>query len=494
LFFVGRWSALILTAPKELRTVNDISIERRTGGRKTVTREALQTLGQTLRGQLLLPGEEGYDSARSIWNAMIDKRPAVIARCAGVGDVLRSVAFARQHDLLVGVRGGGHNIAGNALCDGGFQIDLSPMRSARVDPRTRRANVEPGCTLGDFDHEAQSFGLATPLGINSTTGVAGLTLGGGFGWLTRKYGMSVDNLESADVVTANGDLVHASKDENSDLFWAVRGGGGNFGIVTNFEFRMHPVGPNVLSGLIVFPIEDARAVLGKYRELAPRFSEDLNVWVVIRKAPPLPFLPAAVHGKEIAALAVFYSGDPEAGRNEIEPVRAFGKPYGEHIGVQPYTAWQRAFDPLLTPGARNYWKSHNFTELAGEAIDTLIAYAGKLPSPQTEIFIGLLGGYASRVPFDATAYANRDARFVLNVHARWEHPQEDERCIAWARDFFAKSAPYASGSVYVNFLTEDESDRVQAAYGPNYRRLGEVKKKFDPDNFFRQNQNIAPKS
>jgi len=474
--------------------MSEISIEMRTGGRKTVTREALQTLGQTLRGQLLLPGQEGYDTARSIWNAMIDKRPAVIARCAGVGDVLRSVAFARQHDLLVAVRGGGHNIAGNALCDGGFQIDLSPMRSTRVDPSTRRANVEPGCTLGDFDHEAQAFGLATPLGINSTTGVAGLTLGGGFGWLTRKYGMSVDNLESADVVTANGELVHASKDDNPDLFWALRGGGGNFGIVTNFDFRLHPVGPNVLSGLIVFPFEEARSVLGKYRELAPRFSEDLNVWVVVRKAPPLPFLPTAVHGKEIVALALFYAGDPEAGRQEIEPVRAFGKAYGEHIGVQPYAAWQRAFDPLLAPGARNYWKSHNFNELAGEAVDTLIEYAGRLPSPQTEIFIGLLGGYASRVPIDAAAYANRDARFVLNVHGRWERPEDDERCIAWARDFFQKSAPYASGSVYVNFLSQDESDRIQAAYGPNYRRLVEVKKKFDPDNFFRLNQNIAPKS
>jgi FAD/FMN-containing dehydrogenase len=245
--------------------------------------------------------------------------------------------------------------------------------------------------------------------------------------------------------------------------------------------------------LIVFPFADARDVLGKYRELAPRMSDNLNVWVVVRKAPPLPFLPAAVHGKEIVAFALFYAGDPDAGLKEIEAVRAFGKAHGEHIGVQPYAAWQRAFDPLLTPGARNYWKSHNFTQLAGEAIDTLIAYAGKLPSPQTEIFIGMLGGQAGRVPADATAYANRDARFVLNVHGRWERPEDDERVIAWAREFFRKSEPYASGSVYVNFLTEDETDRVQAAYGPNYRRLVEVKKKFDPDNLFRQNQNIAPR-
>jgi FAD/FMN-containing dehydrogenase len=474
--------------------MSDISIERRSGGKKTLSSEALETLRQAMRGQLALPGQDGYASACTIWNAMIEKHPAVVARCAGVADVLRCVAFAREHDLLLGVRGGGHNIAGNALCDGGFQIDLSLLRSVRVDRTARRAQVEPGCTLSDFDHEAQAFGLATPLGINSTTGVAGLTLGGGFGWLTRKYGMSVDNLESADVVTANAELVRASKEQNPDLFWALRGGGGNFGIVTNFEFRLHPVGPNVLSGLVVFPFDQARTVLGKYRELAPSMSEDLNVWVVVRKAPPLPFLPAAVHGKEIVAFAVFYAGDPEKGRKEIEPVRSFGKAHGEHIGVQPYAAWQRAFDPLLTPGARNYWKSHNFTELAGGAIDTIIEYAGKLPSPQTEIFIGMLGGFASRVRADATAYASRDARFVMNVHGRWERPQDDERVISWAREFFRKSEPYASGSVYVNFLTEDEGDRIQAAYGPNYRRLVEIKKKLDPDNLFRQNQNIAPRA
>ncbi len=473
--------------------MSEITIGRRTGGKKPVASEAVEALRLALRGQLLQPGQDGYDAARSIWNAMVDKRPAIIARCAGVADVLRSMAFVRQHDLLVAVRGGGHNIAGNAICEGGFQIDLSPMRSVRIDPRARRAHVEPGCTLGDFDHEAQAFGLATPLGINSTTGVAGLTLGGGFGWLSRRHGMSVDNLESADVVTANAELVHASEQHNPDLFWALRGGGGNFGVVTNFEFRLHSVGPNVLSGLIVFPFEQARTVLGKYRDLVPQMSDELNVWVVVRKAPPLPFLPQAVHGQEIVALALFYAGDPEVGRKEMEPLRAFAKTHGEHIGVQPYAAWQQAFDPLLTPGARNYWKSHNFADLPREAIDALIAYAGKLPSPHTEIFIGLLGGQTGRVAPDATAYPHRDARFVMNVHGRWERPEDDERCIAWAREFFQKSAPYASGGVYVNFLTQEETDRIQAAYGPNYRRLVEVKKKFDPDNLFRQNQNIAPK-
>lgn len=445
-----------------------------------------------LRGELLLPGEGGFADARKIWNAMINRKPAMIVRCAGVADVIRSVELARDRGLLVAVRGGGHNIAGNALCDGGLVIDLSHMKSVRVNPETRRAYVEPGATLGDFDHEAQAFGLATPLGINSTTGVAGLTLGGGFGWLTRKYGMSVDNLVSAEVVTPGGKRIRASADENTDLFWAIRGGGGNFGIVTLFEFQLHPVGPEVLSGLIVFPFDQAKTVLMKYRQFVETMLDDLNVWVVLRRAPPLPFLSAKVHGKEVVVLAIFYAGDIENGKRAIEPIRTFGQPHGEHIGPMPYAAWQKAFDALLTPGARNYWKSHNFTELSDGALDSIIAYAGRLPSPQCEIFTGLLGGHAGRVAPGATAYIHRDAKFVLNVHARWEKSAQDKRCISWAREFFNASAPYATGGVYVNFLTQEESDRVAAAYGPHYDRLVQVKNKFDPKNLFRMNQNIKP--
>jgi FAD/FMN-containing dehydrogenase len=445
-----------------------------------------------LRGQLLLPGDRGFAGARKIWNAMIDKKPAMIVRCAGVADVMGSIVFARDHDLLLAVRGGGHNIAGNALCDGGLVIDLSPMKSVRVNPETRRAWVEPGATLGDFDHEAQAFGLATPLGINSTTGVAGLTLGGGFGWLSRKYGMSVDNLVSAEVVTADGKSIRASAEENPDLFWAIRGGGGNFGVVTLFEFQLHPVGPEVLSGLIVFPFDQAKTVLTNYRRLVENIPDDLNVWVVLRKAPPLPFLPKKAHGKEVVVLAIFYAGNIEDGKRAIEPIRAFGEPYGEHTGPMPYTAWQKAFDPLLTPGARNYWKSHNFAALSDGALDCMITYVTRLPSPQCEIFIGLIGGQAGRVAPDATAYSHRNAKYVMNVHGRWDKSAEDKRCVSWAREFFNASAPYATGGVYVNFLTQDEGDRVAAAYGPHYDRLVQVKNRFDPKNFFRVNQNIKP--
>jgi FAD/FMN-containing dehydrogenase len=452
----------------------------------------IEELKRGFKGEVLLPGDGAYDSARKIWNAMVDKHPAVIARCATTSDVVRGVTFARESGLLLAVRGGGHNIAGNAICDDGLVIDLSRMKAARVDPKARRVTIEGGATLADLDAATQAHGLATPVGINSTTGLAGLTLGGGFGWLSRKYGLTIDNLESAEVVTAAGEVVRASATEHPDLFWALRGGGGNFGVVTRFEFRLHPVGPNVLSGLIVYPIAEAKSVLQRYRAFIAQAPEDLTVWAVMRQAPPLPFLPKEVHGKGMIALALIYAGEPTEGEPLIAPLRKFGTPLGEHVGVQPYVAWQQAFDPLLTAGARNYWKSHNFTTLADGLFDTVIAAMGTLPSPQTELFLGALGGAASRPAPDATAYAPRDAQFVMNVHGRWENLADDKRCIAWARDFFKAAAPFASGSVYVNFLTADEGERVRAAYGPNYDRLARVKRTYDPDNLFRMNHNIKP--
>lgn len=452
----------------------------------------IEELKGGFKGELLLPSDGAYESTRKIWNAMIDKRPAVIARCATTSDVVRGVNFARDNGLLLAVRGGGHNIAGHAMCDDGFVVDLSQMKAASVDPATRRVTIEGGATLADLDAATQAHGLATPTGINSTTGVAGLTLGGGFGWLSRKHGMTVDNLESAEVVTAAGEVVRASATEHPDLFWALRGGGGNFGVVTRFEFRLHPVGPDVLSGLIVYPISEAKSVLQQYREFLAKAPETLSVWTVLRQAPPLPFLPERVHGQEIIALALIYAGDPKQGEPLIEPLRKFGTPLGEHVGVQPYVAWQQAFDPLLTPGARNYWKSHNFSTLKDGLFDAVIEYIGKLPSPQCEIFFGAIGGATTRPAPDSAAYAHRDAKFVMNVHGRWEDPADDKRCIGWARDFFNASAPFASGGVYVNFLTADEGDRVRSAYGPNYDRLAQVKRKYDPDNLFRVNQNIEP--
>ncbi len=459
---------------------------------RELQKSSIEEFKAHFRGDVQLPGDAGYDEARQIWNATIDRKPALIARCKSPEDVVQSVKFARKNELLVSIRGGGHNIAGNAVCDGGLMIDLSLMKRVKVDPGARQAQVEPGCTLADFDAAAQAHGLATPLGINSTTGVAGLTLGGGFGWLSRKYGMTVDNLLAVDIVTADGRQLRASSSENDDLFWGVRGGGGNFGIVTNFEFRLHPVGPQVLSGLIVFPFDKAKTVLTQFARFTETMPDELNVWMVTRKAPPLPFLPAEHHGKEIVVLAICYAGDPAKGEALIAPLRKFDKALGEHIGVQPYTAWQQAFDPLLTKGARNYWKSHNFSRLSDEAIDTIIQYAAKLPSPHCEIFIGTIGGQTTRVASDAMAYSSRDAKYVMNVHGRWESAAEDERCIAWAREFFAKSKPFASAGAYINFLTQEEMDRIAFAYGPTYKRLVDLKRKYDPENFFRMNQNIKP--
>ena len=360
-------------------------------------------------GVVVLPGDGAYNDVRQIWNAMIDRKPGLIAICTSAADVALAVAFARTNNAVVSIRGGGHNIAGNAVCDDGVMIDLSQMKNVTVDPARRRAKVEPGCTLADFDKVAQAHGLATPLGINSTTGVAGLTLGGGFGWLSRKHGMTVDNLLSADVVTADGRHLVASETENPDLFWGLRGGGGNFGVVTSFEFQLHPVGPNVLSGLIVYPFEQAKSVLTQFARFTETMPNELNVWMVTRKSPPLPFLAADVHGKEIVVLALCYAGDPADGEKLIEPLRKFGTPYGEAVGVQPYTAWQQAFDPLLAPGSRNYWKSHNFSELSEGAIDTIIQYAGTLPWPNCEIFIGTIGGQTTKVAPEAMAYSSRDA-------------------------------------------------------------------------------------
>lgn len=455
-------------------------------------KDAIAAINQSIKGSVLTPDNPDYDQARQIWNAMIDRRPAVIVQTADATDVQAAIRFARDNALEISVRGAGHNIAGNAVCNGGLMIDFSKMRNVRVDPEKKRAYVGPGATLADLDSATQRHGLATAVGINSTTGVAGLTLGGGFGWLTRKHGMSVDNLISAEAVTADGKRLRASENENPDLFWALRGGGGNFGVVTEFEFALHPVGPEILAGLMVLPFPQAKQVLTRYRQFAEAAPEDLNVWVVLRQAPPLPFLPENVHGREVVVLPIFFGGAIAQGEKLIEPLRTFGDVLGEHIGAQPYTEWQKAFDPLLGPGFRNYWKSHNFTELNDGALDTIIEYAGKLPSPQCEIFIGHIAGAANRVPPDAMAYAHRDAKFVMNVHARWDTPAQDASCIEWARAFFNASAPYASAGAYVNFMTEEEGNRVAAAYGPNYERLVELKRRYDPENIFHLNQNIRP--
>jgi len=460
--------------------------------RSTSADSAVQTLAPRLEGTVLTPSSPGYDDARQIWNAMIDRRPALIARCASVADIQHAIRFARDHGLPIAVRGGGHNIAGSALCDGGLVIDLSSLKRIHVDQNSRTARADPGLTLAEFDRATQEFGLATPLGINSTTGIAGLTLGGGIGWLTRPYGMTVDSLRSVDIVTAAGELVTASEQTHPDLFWALRGGGGNFGVVTQFEYDLHAVGPQVLAGLIVHPFDNAGQLLRRYREVAAHAPDELSVWVVLRKAPPLPFLPAEVHGTNVVVFAMLYAGDMQAGEHAVAPLRALGKPIADVVSPHPYTGFQAAFDPLLTPGARNYWKTHNLTQLEDAVIDAVVTAAADLPSPQCEIFLAHLGGAARRVPGDATAYAGRDAEFVLNVHGRWTEAAQDDECIGWARRTFSAVTPYATGGAYVNFMTQDESDRVRQAYGAHYARLAALKRTYDPENLFRLNQNIVP--
>jgi FAD/FMN-containing dehydrogenase len=457
-----------------------------------LTAESVEELRRRIQGRVVLRQDADFDDIRRVWNATIDRRPTAIVECASADDVPHAIAFARNKGLELSVRGAGHNIAGNAICNDGLMIDFSRMKGVRIEADTRRAYVQPGATLAEFDAAAQEHGLATPVGINSTTGIAGLTLGGGFGWLTRKYGMTVDNLVSASLVTAEGEKLRASETVHPDLFWALRGGGGNFGVVTEFEFKLHAVGPEVTAGLIVFPLEDAAAVFRSYRDFVANAPEELTVWAVMRHAPPLPFLPANVHGKRALVLAVLYAGDAAQGEKLISPLRRFGNPWGVHIGTVPYTQWQQAFDPLLTPGARNYWKSHNFAKLPDAALTSLVDHAYGLPGEECEVFVAHIGGAANRIAPAAMAYGHRDAVFVVNVHARWRDPAQDALYISWARRVFQALAPYASSGAYVNFMTEDEGDRIASAYGANHARLAQLKERYDPQNVFHLNQNIKP--
>lgn len=472
--------------------MNDMCLTNLQSGITMVSAAAIEAFTARLRGRVLVATDAAYDEARTIWNGMIDRRPGLIVQCAGAADVVNAVRFAAENQLLVAVRGGGHNIAGNAVCDGGMVIDLTPMKSVRVDATTKTAWVEPGATLADLDMETQAFRLALPTGINSTTGIAGLTLGGGFGWITRKFGLTIDNLLSADVVTANGELVRASPTEHRDLFWAIRGGGGNFGVVTAFEFRLHELGPEVLSGLVIHPFAEAGSVLQQYRQALENAPDELTCWVVMRQAPPLPFLPAEWHGKEVVVLAMCYCGDLEAGEKAMAGLRAIGNPIADVVSPHPFVGWQQAFDPLLAPGARSYWKSHDFMELSDQAIGILTESIRQLPGPECEIFIAHVGGAAGRVAPEETAFPQRNSHFVMNVHGRWRDPAMDQACIDWARHLFEAAKPHAAGTAYVNFMPEDEMDRVEAAYGANYGRLVEIKRHYDPLNLFRMNQNVRP--
>jgi FAD/FMN-containing dehydrogenase len=447
-----------------------------------------------VRGPVILPADPGYDAARAIWNGAIDRRPACIVRCTGVADVVAAVDFARERDLLVAVRSGGHGVGGHALCDGGVVIDLSPMKGIRVDPVARTARAEAGVLWGELDRETQLHGLATVGGIVTHTGIAGLTLGGGIGWLMRKHGATVDNLLSADVVTARGEIVTASEEENPDLFWAIRGGGGNFGVVTSFEYRLHPVGPVVLAGPVFHLLEDAPEVLRFYREFIAGAPDELTTIFELSVAPPAPFLPEEVHGKQVVMVGACYAGSPDEGAEVVRPLKQFGRPIVDLLEPKRYTALQSMFDPMVPHGWHRYWKSVELPPLTDTAIDTLVEYAPAVTSPKSYCIVFQLGGALARVGEDETAFSQRDAAHNVNINAVWtdEHPDAD-RHIAWTRGFFDAMQPHAGGRVYLNFLGEEGGDRVRQAYGARtYERLVQLKRAYDPTNFFRLNQNIEP--
>nr|WP_321112743.1 FAD-binding oxidoreductase [Halorussus salinisoli] len=447
---------------------------------------------EQIHGGVTLPDDEGYDEARTVWNAMIDREPALIVRCSGTADVITAINFAREFDLRLAVRGGGHNVAGTAVCDDGLVIDLSPMNSVRVDPDSKTAYVEGGATWGDFDHEAQAFGLATTGGIVSTTGVAGVTLGGGLGYLARTYGLAHDNLRSMNVVTADGELVKASENENADLFWGMRGGGGNFGVATSFEFELHEVGPEVLAGRVLHPYEAASDFLRQYRDFMHDAPDEVQAYAAFVRGNPAMGLPEPLHGETLVGAAVLYSGDVEAGKEALRPLREFGDPLADTIQPVPYTAHQQSSDELYQEGHRNYWKSHFLDELSDNAIDTIVEHADPLPTAFTTVFFEWMGGAIARADPDATAFPHRDATVSFTVAPKWTDPAMDEELTDWAREFFEATAPYATDDVYVNYLSDDEQERAKAAYGDHYDRLIELKRKYDPENVFRTNQNLDP--
>jgi FAD/FMN-containing dehydrogenase len=448
------------------------------------------------QGQRITADHAEYDTARAVWNGAIDRYPRLIARCSGIADVIAAVRFAREHDLEIAVRGGGHNVAGTALCDDGIVIDLSAMRAVRVDPDSRTAHVQGGALWGDVDQHAQAHGLATTGGIVSHTGVAGLTLGGGLGWLMRKHGLTIDNLLAADVVTAEGELLRVSESHHPDLFWALRGGGGNFGVVTSFKFRLHSVGPTVMAGAILWDAGDTHEVLRFYREFVRNAPDELGTVVRFGTAPPLPVVPPELQWRPVVLIGTCYAGRVEDGVAALRPLRAFGRPILDLIAPPPYVSHQCAIDSTVLHGWSYYWKSTYLPELRDDLIDVIAEHAFACTSPRSYAAMFHLGGAVRRVPEEATAFGNRQASHAVTLDGVWRSGEDyGERDIAWTRRFFAALDSYREG-VYVNFLGADEDpDRIRDAYGPGvYDRLVEVKTKYDPDNVFHHNQNIRPRS
>ncbi|MDS4041578.1 MAG: FAD-binding oxidoreductase [Candidatus Competibacter sp.] len=455
--------------------------------------DAIDGLKMRLRGSVLLPGDVGYEESRTVWNAMIDRRPVAVARCLGSADVIACVQFARDNDILLCIKGGGHNIAGLATADGALMLDLSLMRGVWVDPQNKVAHAQAGCLLGDVDRETQVHGVATVLGFVSLTGIAGLTLGGGFGYLTRRWGWTSDNVVGMNVVTADARLARASSDENADLFWGLRGGGGNFGIVTGIDYALFPVGPEIVGGLVAWPASEAPRVLELYRTLAATAPPELTLVALMRPAPPAPWLPKEIHGKPIVAMLACYSGRPEEGEKVVAPIKAFGKPVGDVLVRRPYAQMQSLLDATQPKGRRYYWKSEYLPRIDPALCEKVIEHAAKIRSPHSAVILFQIEGALNQLGEEHSPVGNRDARYVLNIAASWENAVDDPANIDWARDAWNEMKSFSTGGTYINFLTEDESpERIKAALGKGLERLAEVKAKWDPRNVFRTNRNITP--
>ena len=455
--------------------------------------QKISDLKTRLRGPVLTASDPGYEDSRTVWNAMIDRKPSLVARCLGAADVATCVRFAREQDLLLTIKGGGHNIAGLATADGSLMLDLSLMRGVWVEPERRLAHAQGGCLLGDVDRETQLHGLAAVLGFVSATGIAGLTLGGGFGYLSRRWGYTSDNVVSMDLVTAEGRLIRASESENPDLFWGLRGGGGNFGVVTGFEYRLYPVGPEVVGGVVAWPFEDASKVLELYRKMAAEAPPELTLVTFMRPAPPVPWLPKERHGKLMIAILACHSGKIEDAEKAVAPIKAFGTPIGDVLVRRPYTQLQSLLDGTQPKGRRYYWKSEYLPRIEPALCEKAMANAAKIPSPHSALIFFQLGGALGRLRDDHSPVGNRDAQYVLNIASSWEKGDEDAANVGWTRTAWNDLKEFSTGGNYINFLTEDEGpERIQAGFGKNMRRLSEVKAMWDPENLFRTNRNIKP--
>jgi FAD/FMN-containing dehydrogenase len=456
--------------------------------------DAFNGLKVRLRGPMILPGDVGYEESRTVWNGMINRKPAFVVRCLGSADVIACVRFAHENGILLCIKGGGHNIAGLATADGAMILDMSLMRGVWVDTRRKVAHAQAGCLLGDVDRETQVHGLAAVLGFVSLTGIAGLTLGGGFGYLTRRWGWTSDNVVGMDVVTAEGRLVRANADENADLFWGLRGGGGNFGVVTGIDYALYPVGPEIVGGIVAWPASEASKVLELYRTFAETAPHELTLVALMRPAPPAPWLPKEVHGKPIVALLACYSGRPEDGEKAVAPIKSFGRPIGDVLVRRPYLQIQSLLDATAPKGRRYYWKSEYLSRIEPVLCEKAIEHAAKIRSPHSAVILFQIEGALNQLGEEHSPVGNRDARYVLNLASAWEQAGEDTANIEWAREAWNDMKSFSTGGTYINFLTEDEGpERIEAALGKGLKRLTEVKAKWDPENVFRTNRNIKPK-